>query len=78
MVDGILYRLGMDCDPGYGNQVHAFKITDISTKTYAEKMIDTPIVKASSKGWNSQAMHHVDAYQTARNNWIGVVDAYGK
>lgn len=78
VIDGILYRLGMDCDPIYGYQVHAFKITDITTKTYAEKMIDAPLVKASSKGWNSEAMHHVDAHQIARNKWIGAVDALGK
>ena len=78
VIDGILYRLGQDCYPTYGNQVHAFQITDISTKTYAEKMIDAPLVKASSKGWNAGAMHHVDAFQVALNKWIAVVDALGK
>jgi hypothetical protein len=78
VIDGVLYRLGQDCYPTYGNQVHAFQITDISTKTYAEKMIDAPLVKASSKGWNAEAMHHVDAYQLAMNKWIAVVDALGK
>jgi hypothetical protein len=78
VIDGILYRLGQDCYPTYGNQVHAFQITDISTKTYAEKMIDTPLVQASSIGWNSEAMHHVDAHQIGKNKWIAVVDALGK
>ena len=78
VIDGILYRLGQDCYPAYGNQVHAFQITELSTKTYAEKMIDTPLVKSSSEGWNSEAMHHVDAHQTALNKWIAVVDALGK
>jgi hypothetical protein len=32
VIDGILYRLGMDCYPTYGKQVHAFQIMDISTK----------------------------------------------
>jgi hypothetical protein len=77
VIDGILYRLGQDCYPTYGNQVRAFQITDISTKTYSEKMIDTPLVKASSKGWNAESMHHVDAHQLARNKWIAVVDALG-
>jgi hypothetical protein len=57
--------------------VHAFQITDISTKTYAEKMIDTPVVKASSKGWNAEAMHTVDAHLIGRNQWIAAVDALG-
>jgi hypothetical protein len=78
IIDGILYRLGMDCDPTYGSLVHAFKITDLSTKIYAEKIIDIPLVKFSSKGWNAEAMHHVDAHQLAKNKWIAVVDALGK
>jgi len=63
---------------GVRNPVHAFKITDITTKTYSEKMIDTPLVKSSSAGWNAEAMHHVDARQTGKGKWIGVVDALGK
>jgi hypothetical protein len=55
VIDGSLYRLGQDCYPTYGNLVRAFQITDISTKTYSEKMIDTPLVKSSSKGWNAEA-----------------------
>jgi hypothetical protein len=78
ITDGILYRLGQDCYPTYGNQVHAFKITDISIKTYSEEMINTPLVKRSLKGWNAEAMHHVDAHQTGKNKWIAVVDALGK
>ncbi len=75
---GSLYRLGQDCDPTYGNQVHAFKITEISTTRYSEKMIETPLVKATSKGWNAEAMHNVDAQQTGKRKWIAVVDALGK
>jgi hypothetical protein len=76
-LDGKLYRLGMDCLPVYGYQVHAFRVTDISTKTYAEKMIDAPLVKASSEGWNAEAMHTVDAHQIGKNQWIAAVDALG-
>jgi hypothetical protein len=35
------------------------------------------LVQASGKGWNSAAMHHVDAQQTATGEWIAVVDALG-
>ncbi len=77
ILNGKLYRLGMDCLPVYGYQVHAFEITDISTKTYAEKMIDTPVVKASGHGWNAETMHHVDALQIGKNQWIAAVDALG-
>ena len=78
VIDGVLYRLGQDCYPTYGNQVRAFQVTRINTKSYSEKMIDTPLVKSSSKGWNAEAMHHLDVHQIDRNNWIGAVDALGK
>lgn len=78
VVEGSLYRLGQDCYPTYGNQVHAFKITDISPKTYSEIMIETPLVKSSSEGWNAESMHHVDAQQTGNGKWAAVVDALGK
>ena len=67
----------MDSLPVYGYQVHAFQVTDISTKTYAEKMIDAPLVKATGKGWNAEAMHTVDAHQIGSNQWIAAVDALG-
>jgi hypothetical protein len=74
---GKLYRLGQDCYPTYGKQVRAFEITDISPNTYAEKMVETPIVAASSQGWNAEAMHHVDAHQIGEHQWIAAVDALG-
>ena len=78
VIDGMLYRLGMDCSPTYGSQVRAFEITDIGPNRYAEKMVEKPLVKATSKGWNALAMHHVDALQTGTNKWIAVVDALGR
>ena len=78
IIDGSLYRLGQDCYPTYGSQVHAFKITDISPTTYSEIMIEKPLVKASSEGWNAESMHHVDAQQTGNGKWAAVVDALGK
>lgn len=77
ILNGKLYRLGMDCLPVYGYQVHAFEVTDISTTTYAEKMVETPVVKASRHGWNAESMHHVDAHQIGTNKWIAAVDALG-
>jgi len=76
--DGALYRLGMDCYPTYWSQVRAFQITSITPSTYMERMIETPLVKASSKGWNAMAMHHVDALRIGTNQWIAVVDALGR
>jgi hypothetical protein len=78
VIGGILYRLGMDCYPTYGSQVRAFQITEISPTAYAEKMIETPLVKASTEGWNAEAMHHVDAHQIGKDRWIAAVDALGR
>lgn len=77
VIDGVLYRLGQDCVPTYGRAVRAFRITEISPTTYAEKMVETPVVEASGKGWNSDGMHHVDAQRMATGQWIAVVDALG-
>jgi hypothetical protein len=78
LVDGALYRIGQDCEPTYGNQVHAFQITELSPESYAETMVEIPLVKASSTGWNAEAMHHVDAQQAGDGQWIAVVDALGR
>ena len=78
VLDGVLYRLGQDCDPTYGNQVRAFRITEISPATYREEMIETPLVKATGRGWNSEAMHHVDFHSLGGGRGIAVVDALGR
>jgi len=78
VLDGKLYRLGQDCSQTYGYQVRAFQITAISPTTYAETMVDSPVVKASAKGWNAEAMHHVDAHEIGHGRWIAAVDALGR
>jgi hypothetical protein len=67
----------MDCYPTYGLQVHAFKVTEISTKKYKEEIVSTPLLKASSDGWNEKAMHHIDVQKVPGGKWLAVVDALG-
>ena len=76
VIDGKLYRIGQDCEPTYGYQALAFPVTDISPTTYKEKA-GTPLVKATSRGWNSDAMHHVDLHQLGDRKWIAAVDGKG-
>jgi hypothetical protein len=76
VIDGHLYRIGQDCDPTYGYQALAFRVTDISTTTYKEE-VGIPLVKATSRGWNADAMHHVDLHQLGKNKWIAAVDGKG-
>lgn len=75
--DGALYRVAQDCLPTYGLQVFASKITTLGPATYAETKVETPLVKASGEGWNRKAMHHVEAHEVARGQWIAAVDALG-
>jgi hypothetical protein len=77
VLDGTLYRYGQDCRVSYGRAVHAFRITDISPTSYAEEVVEKPVVEASGKGWNSDGMHHVDAQRLSDGKWIAVVDAVG-
>jgi len=77
LIDGNLYRLAQDCAPTYGYSVNAFRITELSTSAYSEMMIEKPLIKATSSGWNAEAMHHVDALRTADGKWTAVVDALG-
>ena len=68
------YRIAQDSYTEYGLQVFAFEITELTEKSYAEKVIsDKPIVTKSGKGWNAAGMHHVDLHKIG-NKWIGAVD----
>jgi len=78
VLDGALYRLGQDCDPTYGNQVHAFRVLEISPTEYREEMIEKPLVKATGQGWNAEAMHHVDFQFLGQGRGLAVVDAQGR
>jgi hypothetical protein len=77
VVDGALYRSGQDCYPTYGRRVFAFRVTEISPTTYREELVAAPLIGATSKGWNADCMHHVDAHQIAPGKWLAAVDAKG-
>lgn len=73
--NGKLYRLAQDGVPLYGNKVRMFEITNLSRTNYAERELEeSPILKGARKGWNSIAMHHVDAHQLEDKSWIACVD----
>jgi hypothetical protein len=75
--DGKLYRLAQDCEPTYGSAVVAFEITTLTETDYRERAVEKTLVSASGSGWNSAAMHHIDAHRAADGSWIAVVDARG-
>lgn len=78
--EGRLFRYTMDVDPDVGTHlIWAFEVTDISPTTYTERLIkDRPIVQASGRGWNAQAMHQLDPVQVDEDSWIASVDGFGK
>lgn len=77
VLDGALYRVAQDCQPTYGLQVFASRITALSPTAYSETKVEAPLVKASGQGWNRKAMHHVEAHQIGAGKWIAAVDALG-
>jgi hypothetical protein len=77
VIGGKLYRLAQDCEPTYGRAVVAFEITAMTETDYRERAVEKTLVSASATGWNSGAMHHIDAHRRANGQWIAVVDARG-
>ena len=69
-----IYRYTQDDTPTYGNQVHAFEITKLTTTEYQEKAITPdPIIKASGEKWNAVGMHNVSPCRIKKNKWIEVI-----
>lgn len=67
-------RFAQDCYPFYGTRTMAFEILTLSESEYRERAVPTPVLAGSGKGWNSSAMHHIDAHRLADGSWIGFVD----
>lgn len=75
--DNRIIRYTQDDCPTYGNQVRAFEITELTTKSYKEKEVkENPILKAGVSGWNQNGMHHIDPHQIDEKKWIACVDGY--
>ena len=79
VLDGGIVRYAQDDYPGYGNQVRAIEIRRLTTTSYEEKeMNKQPVTKPRRMAWNSVGMHHIDAHQLSKNEWIAAVDGFGK
>lgn len=72
--DGALVRFSQDCSQFYGQQVHAFRITDLSVDTYEEHLLRSSVLAGSGSGWNALRMHHVDAHPLSDGRWWAAVD----
>jgi hypothetical protein len=72
---GKIFRYTQDIEGIYGNQVRAFEVTELTTKSYREREVKkNPILKASGSGWNKIGMHTIDPIQIDLNQWIACVD----
>lgn len=70
-----LIRFAQDCVTRYGNSVRAFEILELTPTRYVEKEHpESPILKASGRGWNALGMHHIDAHYLSQGGWLACVD----
>jgi hypothetical protein len=77
IVGNKIIRFVQDGEPKYGNAVRVFQVDVITNTKYKEhELSQSPILKASGNGWNSTGMHHIDAHQLSKTNWIMCVDGY--
>ena len=73
--NGHLVRLAQDCVPDYGTRVRAFEIKELTRETYVEiEHPNSPVLSPAGEGWNAFGMHHADAHQQTKGNWIACVD----
>lgn len=70
-----LLRFTQDGIPSYGYCVRVLEIDDLSVTSYAEHELEqSPILKASGRGWNAIGMHHVDPQPLVSGGWLAAVD----
>jgi hypothetical protein len=70
-----IFRYSQDCSVSYGSEVHAFKVTKLTTKDYAEEEVGfVPVLAPNGTGWNADGMHHVDAHRVEHDKWMACVD----
>lgn len=73
--NGSFYRSGQDDTPIYGSKLRMFKIVELTETDYKEEEIqESPVIKASGRGWNKYGMHQMDPHQINENLWIACVD----
>ena len=65
--------------PTYGSTLRAFEIDELTATNYRKhELPQSPILRASGKGWNAAGMHHIDPHHIKDNEWIACVDGKTK
>ena len=79
VLGGKVIRFAQDDYAGYGKAVRAFEVLVLSEMEYVERELsESPVLKPSGSGWNSDGMHNLDAHMTDNGKWIACVDGYEK
>ncbi len=74
---GRLFRYAQDDAPWYGRQIWAFEITELTARTYTERLVQpTPVLRRRRFRWNGLGMHHVDPHRLGTNRWLACVDGH--
>jgi hypothetical protein len=74
---GRLFRIAQCDRPNYGNHARVFEVLRLSAEDYTEvELPESPVVRASGRGWNKAGMHHVDVQQIDEGHWLACVDGY--
>jgi hypothetical protein len=59
------------------DEVRAFAITKLTTSFYEEKeCLESPVLRATGRGWNSKGTHHLDPHRLDEGCWIACVDGF--
>jgi hypothetical protein len=75
--NGEIFRYAQDCVPDYGLRVRAFRITQLTTTSYAEEEVkESPILYGAKAGWNSDGMHHIDPHVLSDGTFVACVDGW--
>lgn len=71
-----IIRFTQKCDRVYGEMVRVFEVETLTETSYIEhELPESPLVKKSGVGWNSNGMHTFDPWWTG-DRWICAVDGY--
>lgn len=69
------FRVAQDGLPSYGFCVRALELLVLDPEHFEEREIpESPVLRASGRGWNCRAMHHLDARPHPDGGWWAVVD----
>lgn len=72
---GVMFRPVQDGVQGYGRCVRLMEIHKLSRGNYRERETEqSPILVPARKGWNADAVHHLDAHQLADGSWLAAID----